>query len=482
MKTQTFHSIRRDAPTTLRRVLLLARSFARIALLASLLLVAPVENLSARDVRAEVEKHNASIQETERERKYKAMCLTPFTFYRATAHLFYQDIAEKRLKIPPEWDARKGLRTWISGDFHLQNVGFEDPGSGQLCFELNDFDESCQAPFYWDLIRLVASVYLVKDSKDWPLESKDDKKEQMKVLLSDKEADEVTMNFLKAYQDTIAANAIPALTASELDDPTDNGKAKAAQGFVRSQLSPEDKERKEKQDEFWEKETGGTKMRFNLTDKERFAEINTEIAKQIAAHWDEYIGSLKPGSARSFRAGYFKPIHMAQRLGSGLGSLGVMKVYILIEGEADTTKDDNVVLEAKATSAPAEVKTGALSAPQITGGEAKRVSDATRAMTARTDDHEGWFNADGVSYHVTRISPLGDGVKLKDFEKREQLEDYLQWSAVALANAHCRANPRFASEALRAFRDFKEVKDTIRDIGRDYVAQVGEDYDAFREK
>jgi hypothetical protein len=79
-KSQTFHSIRRDAPTTLRRVLLLARSFARIALLASLLLVAPVENLSARDVRAEVEKHNASIQETERERKYKAMRLTPFTY------------------------------------------------------------------------------------------------------------------------------------------------------------------------------------------------------------------------------------------------------------------------------------------------------------------------------------------------------------------------------------------------------------------
>ena len=83
-----------------------------------------------------------------------------------------------------------------------------------------------------------------------------------------------------------------------------------------------------------------------------------------------------------------------------------------------------------------------------------------------------------LSRHV--ISPLGDGMKLKDFEKREQLEDYLQWSAVALANARCRANPRFASEALRAFRDFKEVKNTIRDIGRDYVAQVGEDYDAFR--
>ena len=65
-KSQTFHSIRRDAPTGLRRLHLLARSFARIASLASLLLVAPVENVLARDVRAEIEKHNASIEETVR--------------------------------------------------------------------------------------------------------------------------------------------------------------------------------------------------------------------------------------------------------------------------------------------------------------------------------------------------------------------------------------------------------------------------------
>jgi uncharacterized protein (DUF2252 family) len=171
----------------------------------------------------------------------------------------------------------------------------------------------------------------------------------------------VTMNFLKAYQDTIAANAIQALTASELDDPTDKGKVKATQDFVRGRLSLDDKERKQKQDKFWEKETGGTKTHFNLADEERFAEIKPELANQIRAHWDEYIGSLKPGSGTSFPTGYFKLIHMAERLGSGLGSLGVTKVYILIEGETDTTKEDNVVLEAKETSAPAEVTTGALS-------------------------------------------------------------------------------------------------------------------------
>jgi hypothetical protein len=77
----------------------------------------------------------------------------------------------------------------------------------------------------------------------------------MKVLLSDNEADAVTMNF--------------PLTASKLDDPTDKGKAKSAQVLVRSQLLPEEKERKEKHDECCEKETGGTKTRFSLTNKER---------------------------------------------------------------------------------------------------------------------------------------------------------------------------------------------------------------------
>jgi uncharacterized protein (DUF2252 family) len=449
-------------------------------LVSSLFAVPQLCPLWARDVRAEVENHDAFILDlAERDRKLKAMCLTPFTFYRATAYLFYKDIAEHRLQIPAEWDSRSGLRTWISGDFHLQNVGFEDPAGGQYCFELNDFDEACEAPFYWDLIRLVASVYLAKDSKNWPLETKDDKKEQMGFSLSDTGADEVTTRFLKTYQETVAANTIASLTAQELGEPTDRGKAKATEGFVKDQLSPKEKKVQEKCDEFWKKETGGTKVRFNMEDKERFAELDHGLQTQIKKHWNEYVQTVRADFATTVRPDYFKPIHMAQRLGSGLGSLGVVKVYILVEGPSETAADDNIVLEAKASGVPAEVEAGALPVSLTIGEDGKRVSDATRAMTARTDNHEGWFNTNGVSYHVTRISPLADGVKLKDFEMREQLEDYLQWSAVALANAHCRSNPHFAAEALSAFDDFRNVKETILNIGRAYARQVEADYHEF---
>jgi hypothetical protein len=40
-------------------------------------------------------------------------------------------------------------------------------------------------------------------------------------------------------------------------------------------------------------------------------------------------------------------------------------------------------------------------------------------MTAGTDEHEGRFTARrGLLSRLIGISPLGDGVKLKDFEKR----------------------------------------------------------------
>jgi hypothetical protein len=68
-------------------------------------------------------------------------------FYRATAHLFYQGIAEKRVRVPPEWDAQVAARLDLGG-FSSPECRLRGSRSGELCFELNDFDESCQAPFY----------------------------------------------------------------------------------------------------------------------------------------------------------------------------------------------------------------------------------------------------------------------------------------------------------------------------------------------
>jgi hypothetical protein len=66
----------------------------------------------------------------------------------------------------------------------------------------------------------------------------------------------------------------------------------------------------------------------------------------------------------------------------------------------------------------------------------------------------------------------------------DYLRDYLNGCDPALAAQRAIYSftgilRRFSSSVLRSFRDFKEVKDTIRDIGRNYIAQ---EYDALREK
>lgn len=92
-------------------------------------------------------------------RKFRKMAASPFAFYRGSAALFYADqlgdFADDRFL-----DGRTS-RVWIHGDLHAENFGTYMNASGQLVFNVNDFDEAYVGPFTWDLRRLAASVALL---------------------------------------------------------------------------------------------------------------------------------------------------------------------------------------------------------------------------------------------------------------------------------------------------------------------------------
>lgn len=456
--------------------LLLALLLATSGRLVSTAFAAPPDRTPG-ELRASIEKRNSFIADPEeRARKYQEMCKTPFTFYRATAHLFYEDILSDRIKVPDTWNSRRDLRTWISGDFHFQNAGIEAPNE-PLRFELNDFDESCLAPFSWDLIRLAASVYLVKDSKDWTV----DKEEKLDFMLTDNEADKVVLGFLKRYRGSVESNAVPALSAKEMAEPTDAAKPKTGNSFVRGRLNLDPAKRAKKIEKFWGKETeeGAAKKKFKLSDKGRFAAVPESDVKILDEQWDRYVLSLDPSFVRKAGPNYFKIIDRARRLGSGLGSLGVRKIYLLIEGPTDAA-DDNIVLEAKECVLPAPIEAGLPHGEGTLDAQGKRVSDAVRAMVANPDPHEGWFNVGRFSYHVTQIAPLADDFKLEDFKTPADFVEYIDWIATALANAHCRANSRFAPAALEVLTP--EMLGEIQKLARQYAEQVLADHKAFCDK
>ncbi len=81
--------------------------------------------------------------------RYGRMLDSPFAFYRGGAAIMAADLAGT---------PASGLRAQLCGDAHLLNFGIFDTPERSLVFGLNDFDETIEGPFEWDLKRLAASV------------------------------------------------------------------------------------------------------------------------------------------------------------------------------------------------------------------------------------------------------------------------------------------------------------------------------------
>jgi len=86
--------------------------------------------------------------------KAQRMSLSPFAFFRGAAVLMSSDLAAAPVS---------GLTVQLCGDAHVRNLGaYADP-DGRLIFDLNDFDETVQGPWEWDVKRLATSLVLAGD-------------------------------------------------------------------------------------------------------------------------------------------------------------------------------------------------------------------------------------------------------------------------------------------------------------------------------
>jgi uncharacterized protein (DUF2252 family) len=81
--------------------------------------------------------------------RYGRMLASPLAFFRGAACVMAPDLA----RLPSS-----GLRAQLSGDAHLLNFGGFASPERDLVFDLNDFDETFEGPFEWDVKRLAASM------------------------------------------------------------------------------------------------------------------------------------------------------------------------------------------------------------------------------------------------------------------------------------------------------------------------------------
>ena len=88
--------------------------------------------------------------------RYGRMVQSPFAFYRGTAALMAFDLSKT---------ATTSLKTQLCGDCHLMNFGVFATPERRIILDINDFDETLEGPFEFDLKRLTTSFVLAARHK-----------------------------------------------------------------------------------------------------------------------------------------------------------------------------------------------------------------------------------------------------------------------------------------------------------------------------
>jgi uncharacterized protein (DUF2252 family) len=241
-----------------------------------------------RDVLAAVQRFNAGRDPDRLERKFAGMSESPFAFFRATAHLFYDDLpAASVLDDAPA--------AWISGDLHLENFGSYRGDNGLAYFDLNDFDESAIASPVVEVTRFLTSVFLAAHA----------------LGLGGTDAASLSETFLAGY------------SAALVDGKARWVERATATGMVRRLLRSA--QRRLQRSLLEERTKGSGKSRRLRVDGCHALPISGSL-------WESVAAALAKVAADEDEPRFFEVLDVARRF-AGLGSLGVERYVVLVRGD-----------------------------------------------------------------------------------------------------------------------------------------------------
>ncbi len=368
--------------------------------------------------------------------KYQAMRADAFAFYRGTCHLFYED-----------WPAHSALNTapsgWICGDLHWQNLGSYKGDNRLVYFNINDFDEAVLAPCTWDLARLLVSFLISADV----LDAKDS------LMLK------LCSYFLEVYKDELEKSQVRTIEAEKTT------------GVVHDLLF-QVKERNRK--DF-------LNTRTKLAGKSRTLIVDGKhaLAATEAEH-RQVTEVIELWGAKQLNPDFYKVLDVARRI-AGVGSLGVERYVVLVEGQG--SPDQNYLLDLKAAT-PSSLQPYLINQQPHWSSDAERVVTIQRwrqgvspALLAAIELNNAW-------YVLRELQPSEDKVnvallhgKLVSLEKLvKTIAKVVAWSQLRSAGRQGVAN----AHDLAQFTHTKHWEDELLIYARSYTKQVQHDFDEFR--
>lgn len=372
--------------------------------------------------------------------KYRAMRTNAFVFLRGTCHLFHR-------RLPLTTELRKAPAVWTCGDLHLENFGSYKGDSRQVQFDINDFDESLLAPATWDVIRLLSSLVVAKQSRCLG----------RRVSASSASLCEV---FLQAYTQALADGKARWVDRDTAPPPVSD-LLQSVRGRPRADFLDSRTELK------------GRRRRIKLDEK-----------KALAATDDEQV------RVRSFMAGFaaeqptprfFDVLDVAQRI-AGTGSLGVERYIVLVRGKG--SPDGNYLLDLK-KSLPSSLLPHVPLVQPAWPDEARRIVAIQQRMQAASMAFLHAVRVGEAPFVLRALQPSEDRVSLvKVGHPVAGLQRLLGVMGQCLAWAQLRSSGRDGSATADDFIAFgrqSRWQPRMVDLAHEVAAEVQTDWTRFAE-
>ena len=352
--------------------------------------------------------------------RHGRMATSPFAFLRGNAAIMAPDL----MALP-----HTGYLVQICGDAHIRNLGAYSGPDGRIVFDINDFDESCRAPWEWDLKRLAISLVLVARESG----------------CSESAAREAVMAMIRIWRETM--HELAELPAVELARYVVH--RFATEGPVGRVLAKAEKiQPLHAREDMCAPVPPDGRHRF-VAAAPKLVRVPDEEAALVLASLAEYVTTVGPSRQQVLDC--YAPYDVAFKV-AGTGSIGVHNYAVICAGNGP---DDALILQVKEALPSTYVDHGWVE-PAPIAHQGRRVAEGAHRMQTSVDPFIGWTTIAGKPYYVRQLADHKASIDPADL-KRSALVEYARVCGETFAKGHGRtADPAvlygYAGEAEKLDR------------------------------
>jgi uncharacterized protein (DUF2252 family) len=382
------------------------------------------------------------------------MIASPFAFYRGAARVMAADLATTPVT---------GLTVQACGDAHLANFGLFASPERSLVFDLNDFDETLEGPWEWDLKRLVASFAIAaRHSGLDPNKSR-------------KAAGLVVQGYRKAMLKLAEMRPIDVWYAF-VDEAGFVGYAgsERSKNLAKNTISKaKAKHSLQALDKLAENVDGKYRIKHDppLLLPSRVLSKNHRVKYEelLREAYEAYLGSVSPDCKVLLQN--YRPVDFGLKV-VGVGSVGTRCWILLLEGR---DRDDPLFLQIKEAT---DSVLAEYLRPSPYRHRGRRVVEGQRLIQTVNDIFLGWTHnaATGHDFYWRQLRDWKGSVDVDNLDAAS-MHSYARLCAWTLARAHARSGDPVAIAGYLGSSDTFDR--ALTEFAERYADQSGRDYEAY---